>query len=358
MINLSTPSQQLIDELIDEEKKALFWLQKQYHGEKGYDKMREELLHKCAATHKQQVSDVVEYISPKGNRWMIFESAQYYPDAGMSHTTPIAFCYYETYASVGAFMVGHNMYDIEGSMRFAIIFTDHFFLRFCQRLQVPMRSRWMIQKFVEAIPGFAFSFGEKNEYGNIKVDCRLPGSVGRGVVRKDGKVIEIRTFLTDKQLDNKQLRDTKKVRKFGDQQRYEPIEVRTQRLKKAQNFDEIAKEITNASKMFKGEEETFVAAINILCFMTMAYVDLNYADSKDEAFWKRFGALRESSKVFDFAKNYESMENDEKARQLYDIIQTYGKEMHIKKYEPQKVMDIVLDYWTKSVDELEKRKDK
>lgn len=356
MITLSTPSQQLIDELIADEKKAHFWLKKHYHGDKGYDKMRNELLAKCAKTRQQQMSDVVEYISPNGNRWMAFEYAQYYPEADTTYTMPCSFCYYETYASVGAFLVGHNMWDIKGRLRFAIIFTDHFFLRFCERLGVPMRSRWMIKKFVEAIPGFSISCGEKDEHGYTKVDCRLPGSIGRGIVRKDAPVVEIRTFLTDKQLSNKQLRDTKDIREFGDTQHYEPMDVRIKRLNKAENFDVIAKEITDAVKMFKGEEEECIGAINILIFMMMAYVDLKYAEPEDEKFWRRFGSIAESEKVFDYVKNYSSMDNKEKALQLFSIIESYGKQLRIKNYEPRKVMEITLDYWMKEANEQEKDK--
>ena len=50
--------------------------------------------------------------------------------------------------------------------------------------------------------------------------CRKErGGIGRGI-RREGKedVYEVRTFLTDKQLSRKQLKDTEDVRELGDEQ--------------------------------------------------------------------------------------------------------------------------------------------
>ena len=72
-----------------------------------------------------------------------------------------------------------------------------------------MRSRWMVQRFLEIIPGVMFqTTGERDPYGRLKVDCRFPGSIGRGIIRKDGPLIEVRTYLTDPELSKKQLRET------------------------------------------------------------------------------------------------------------------------------------------------------
>lgn len=65
MINYSTPIEELKKELFGEESKAIFWLKKYYHGEKGYERMRDDLLMECNRTKKTQISEVVEYISPK-----------------------------------------------------------------------------------------------------------------------------------------------------------------------------------------------------------------------------------------------------------------------------------------------------
>ena len=81
MINLNTPSDVLMKELSEDREKAVFWLKKHYHGEKGYEKMRDNLLLKCKNTRQNQSSDTVEYISRNGNRWIAFEYAIYYPKA-------------------------------------------------------------------------------------------------------------------------------------------------------------------------------------------------------------------------------------------------------------------------------------
>lgn len=73
MINLHTPSEQIMKELFEDEQKAFYWLRKSYHGDKSYERMRDTLIAKCRKERKTQISDVVEYISKNGNRWMVFE---------------------------------------------------------------------------------------------------------------------------------------------------------------------------------------------------------------------------------------------------------------------------------------------
>ena len=211
MITVTSTTEQVLRELRTEEPKAMYWLKKMFHGERGYDKMQTELIERAKNERRDTRSDVFDYISPTGNRWMVFEHCRYHKDIHYARTMPIAFCYYETYGSVGAFLNGHPQYEGQDGIH-AILFTDHFFLRFCARLKIEMRSRWMVQRFLEIIPGVMFqTTGERDPYGRLKVDCRFPGSIGRGIIRKDGPLIEVRTYLTDKELTRKQLRDTKTV---------------------------------------------------------------------------------------------------------------------------------------------------
>ena len=356
MINLKTPTKEVIETLTAEEGKAIFWLKKFYHGEKGYEKMCSELTERAYRTMRQQISEVVEYISPSGNRWMAFECATFYEGANHAYSRPFVFCYYETYGSVGAYILCRNSYDMEGDERCVLMFTDHFFLRFCQRLGVEMRSRWMIKRFVEVIPGFTLSFGEKNEQGLIKVDCRLPGSLGRGILRKDGAMIEIRTFLTDKELNGKQIRETKKIREVGDRQTNEPMVIRMARLLKSDDFSgELTKEMLNISDMTGIPHGDVIGYTNTMMFIIQAFVDLGYAKSEDYDFWQRFGKMFPTDDLMAFIKDYEKKEDGtERAKQLYDIIVAIGEKMDIKKYSPEQVMEKTIQIWREHVEEYYK----
>ena len=71
MITITSSSEQILKEL-REYQKAVFWLQKKYHGQKGYERMCYELMQKCLWTRQDQKSDYIEYLSPTGNRWIAF----------------------------------------------------------------------------------------------------------------------------------------------------------------------------------------------------------------------------------------------------------------------------------------------
>lgn len=351
MINFSTPHEQIVRELFDEEQKAFFWLRKKYHGEKGYESMRDRLLAKCQQMHQTQISDVVEYISSKGNRWMAFECCQYYKKAGHANTMPVAFCYYETYGSVGAYLIGRNMYDSSDKKDCVIHFTNHFFLRFCQRLGVEMRSRWMVQRFAEVISGYVFSTNGVDEQGRVKIDVRLPASIGRGVMLKDAPIIEIRTYLTDKELSSKQLRETKKLREVYELQTFEPLEVRMGRIARSEAFeDDIMREIENTAAMSGIGREKLIFITNIRVFITLAIIDLGYVDEKDVALFRQIGERTAEVDFLDFVEAHMNKEdNDKVAKLLYDNICKFGERSGIKGFVAKDVMDKVIEKWVESL---------
>ena len=70
MINLSTPSDELMKIIRIEHNKALYWLKRHYGGDAGYEKMRDQLLRDCVSANGNLASDVVEYNSKDGNKWL------------------------------------------------------------------------------------------------------------------------------------------------------------------------------------------------------------------------------------------------------------------------------------------------
>ena len=344
MINFSTPSDQLMSELFEDEGKAIFWLKKHYHGEKGYERMRDGLLMESNRTMKTAISEVVEYISPHGNRWMAFECCQYYKKAGHANTMPMAFCYYETYGSVGTYLVSRSAYDTTNKDKMVLHFTNHFFLRFCSRLGVEMRSRWMVQKFVEVIPGFLIGYNGKDEKGHDKYDVRLPGSIGRGIMFDDAPIIEIRTYLTDPELNRKQLRETERLRQMYEQQTFEPMDGRMRRIARSEDFaGDFVKEIHNVADLSGIDRDLLERASAMRVMVTMAIADLGYVEASDINRWKEIGERTKDISFLDFVSGY--TDSMEKAKQLYDLVCEFGKKAGIKGYDAVKMMDRVIEIW-------------
>ena len=85
MINLQTKSDELWRVLPEEHDKAIYWLKKHFGGEERYEKMRDDLLIRCRRAGWPMASEVVDYTSKRGNRWVCFEQATYYPECHGSH---------------------------------------------------------------------------------------------------------------------------------------------------------------------------------------------------------------------------------------------------------------------------------
>lgn len=356
MVNYSTPPEQLMKELLEEDGKAVFWLKKHYHGEKGYERMRDRLIEESNMTGKDKISDIVEYISRNGNRWLVFECCRYYKGAGYAYAMPVAFCYYETYGSVGAYVVGYNAYVTVGTGKTIIHFTNHFFLRFCQRLGVEMRSRWMVQRFVEVIPGFLFGYNGKDENGRDRFDVRLPGSIGRGIMREDAPIIEVRTYLTDKELSRKQLRETERLREAYDRQTFEPIDVRMVRLWRSSDFvGDMQKELENEADMLGIDKGIIIFAFNIRYFIAQAISDLGYIKNDDYSAWRRIGEAFARTEIMSFAQGYsEEGDHTEMFRMLFRIIAKVGELANIRGYDTVAVMNKTIERWQEAANRTNK----
>lgn len=351
MITVTSTTAQILQELRDEEPKAIYWLKKMCHGEKGYGRMQTELIARAKDERKNTRSDVYDYISPKGNRWMVFEHCRYHKDIHYARAMPVAFCYYETYGSVGAFLNGHDQYSGKNG-GYGILFTDHFFLRFCQRLGIEMRSRWMVQRFLEIIPGIMFNFtGEKDQNGRTKVDCRFPASIGRGVVRNDGPLIEIRTYLTDPELTNKQKRDTKNLRKIADRHSFDTEDVKMARMLKSENIhDALEYEIEQLADMGCNKESLYQTAI-LGIYIVRSLIDLKYADANDFEFWIKHGEVN-NRLIIEIADSWEYAKpiDDDFVSKAEQIFKNDG----IKKYDLMAFINHWFDIMRKDIEEIDK----
>ena len=338
MINLSTPPDVMLRELMADKAKSAYWLKKKLGGEKSYEKMRDKLLLDAKRDRCNKISEVFEYRSANGNRWMTYVCARYYKEANTSYTQPYAFCFYETLGSVGAFVpVKAGMSEDTGEDAI-IIFSSHFFYKMCERLGIGFRSPQMVRAFHEFIPSLLIELYKEDE--RIKLMVRLPGSIGWGFkVEGEANVFEVRTFLKDTQLNGKQKRLTTRLRENAAKFSYEPDNVMYERLKnKIERGESIEGDIEAMKDKFKiiglPEKDVETAwAVNVAIVGTFG--KLGYADADDCAFWKRHAEVNK-----EIINDYVMTIDDDNERFL-ELLTQCAKNLGLKKFDRANVMKML-----------------
>lgn len=333
MINLSTPSDDLWRVLLDEHDKAIYWMKKHFGGEKRYEMMRDDLLRRCERARKPLASEVVDYTSKAGNRWVCFEQATYYPESNGAFCLPLAFCYYETIGSIGVFSIGYLRVYGEDKPDAIFIYTPHFFQRFAERMNIQGKSRELLMRFVELSPSFMTSPITTDEDGRMKLDIRIPGGVCRGIMRKDKKnIFEIRTLLNDAQLSNKQLRETKDIREIGDAVKFVPDDLLQARLLKSHDaiqawHDEVEKLESHGIDMTSTRE-----AFKINWIITETFIKMGVADKGDKEFWMKY-SLQHKNLIYSFlTRKEEDSEHFDFFPELVKLARDIATRMGVKKF--------------------------
>ena len=329
MINFSTPSDVMLREIMADKKKSFYWLTKKMGSEKKYEAMRDGLLIKARKEKRNKISEVFEYRSANGNRWMTYECARYFPQSDSSYTEPYAFCFYETLGSVGAFVPVKVGLTQESGTDAVVIFTSHFFYQMCERLKITYRSLDMVRAFHEFIPSMLLKVYKEED--RVKLIARLPGSTGWGFKRDgDADVFEVRTFLSDIQLNGRQRKLSSDIRTHADKFAYEPTEVMMTRLQQKVDKGESLQSDIDAMKakmMLMGvpEEKVDVAyAVNMA--VVSAYAHLGLADAEDQAFWRRHAEVN-GSIIADYV-----MTIDGDNERFLDLLDACAKNLNLKKY--------------------------
>lgn len=213
-VNLSTPTADIIATMREEMPKAQYFFRKQFGGKQKCLKAEDELLDKALAEEHDQMTDMSYYISPVGNRWICYTHVVYYPRAKYAHAFRYSFIYYETMASCGAFFPSYSprqtkdgLVKPKGQPDEVLIFTDHFFYQMSERTGKEYRSKDLIREFISTKMEHAMTADEDGE-----IIAKFTGGHGFGKeLEREPRRLEVRTYLTDKQLNNKQRRKCEAV---------------------------------------------------------------------------------------------------------------------------------------------------
>ncbi len=217
-INLSTDPKEIVKTMQLEMPTVNYFFKKNYGGNRKFLEYEDKSLDKCLAEEKSSITDISEYISQKGNRWLSYSFFEYFPRAKYAQSWPTSFIYYETYGSCGAFFpIYHpsakkSTNDKNNQIDGVLIFTSHFFLRMSERTGKAYRSRELIQEFITTKQTHA---AQADADGDVII--KFLGGYGFGVVKSQSPyVMEVRTYLTDKQLSPKQKRKCEMIDAYAE----------------------------------------------------------------------------------------------------------------------------------------------
>ena len=218
-INLSTQPAELLATMQEELPVAWYHYRKQIGSTLQYKKHEDQVLDQVLAEQRSIVSDVGEWISKVGNRWITYVHHEYFPQALHAMATHVSFVYYETYASCGAFfpLYAPPSSKSRGKQKKQVpygivIYTDHFFLQMSNRTGKKYRSRELIREFVTTRDAHAM---QTDDDGGLVV--RFVGGYGFGKWwEEDGvRVCQVRTYLNEKGGDSLNRRQQRLVEKLN-----------------------------------------------------------------------------------------------------------------------------------------------
>jgi hypothetical protein len=218
-INLSTQPRELLDTMREELPVAWYHYRKQIGSSLQYQKHEDQLLDQALEEQRSLVSDIGEWISRVGNRWITYVHTEYFPQALHAVATHVSFVYYETYASCGAFFPLYAPPSVKNRGKQKkqvptgiVIYTDHFFLQMSNRTGKKYRSKELIREFVTTRDAHAM---QADDDGSLVV--RFVGGYGFGKWwEQDGiRVCQVRTYLNEKGGDSLNRRQQRLAEKLN-----------------------------------------------------------------------------------------------------------------------------------------------
>ena len=201
MLNLSSPSEQILKEVLEGQDKAIYW-HKKIRFKKTVSRQLNYIYEKAYKNEKTYYTGFnTTYDSPLGNKWYTFEII--FPvDEECFAVKLCSFIYYETIGSIGCFIPTGNPDNKE---EWGVsIYTSHFFRRYSERTGVEYNSLEMLQQFATDSLLLAAT-KVKDNHGEHEV-FRIPYTgLCMAMPRKDSyRVCEVRTFIPDNTLSSSQ----------------------------------------------------------------------------------------------------------------------------------------------------------
>ena len=345
-VNLRTNPKDILETMLLELPTVKYFFQKDFGGKNKFLKKEDQMLDKALEEEKSQITDISEYISPKGNRWMSYNFVEFFPRAKYAQAWPTSFIYYETYGSCGAFFPLYRKSKKKKSngriseIYGVLVFTSHFFQRMSERTGKAYRSRELIQEFITTKETHA---GQADEDGEVIM--KFKGGYGFGVKRSDEPyVLEVRTYLTDEQLSPSQKRKCERIdayaeliedgtfiKEVSNHTAYHSTNTPEQDIEKAMHNLELAKKI-GADRFIMLAGMVHVAFLKIMTdILGMKLSDISTAQNVVIG--------NETQECFsDFLNKYEKFdgskatkeENDEFTKELVDCMAAAGRKLKIR----------------------------
>jgi hypothetical protein len=218
-INLSTQPAELLATMQEELPVAWYHYRKQIGSTLQYQKHEDRLLDQALEEKRSLVSDVSEYISKVGNRWMTYVHTEYFPQAMHAMATHVSFVYYETYASCGAFFPLYAPPSVKNRGKQKkqvptgiVIYTDHFFLQMSNRTGKKYRSKELIREFITTRDAHAM---QADDDGGLVVRFVEGYGFGKWWEQDGIRVCQVRTYLNEKGGDSLNRRQQRLVEKLN-----------------------------------------------------------------------------------------------------------------------------------------------
>lgn len=216
MLNLSSPSDQILKEVTEERERAFYWHNKVHSKKLVHKQIMASYKRAWDKKHGTYTGFNSEYVSSSGNKWYTFELIS--PRPNNPEKFQVQFCtfiYYETAASIGCFLMADDD-PKNGGGDIVYVFTSHFFQRYCERLGIQYGSTEMLTDFVCDIRSISSSkiTDTHGEHEVIRIPHR---GVGMVIARKDNPaVLEVKTFLADDNLNPNKKKELKTLTEYGD----------------------------------------------------------------------------------------------------------------------------------------------
>ena len=342
MFNLNSTNELIWSEFSEEYEKARFWFFKKMGSTADLNRQIWRLERKSAATGRNEVSELIEYKSKNGNKWITCLYTFFF--GGRPQSTVLTFAYYETVGSYGAFLpLLDRCHDGDMKLTGVQIFTSHFFLRAKDRLGFKLDSKEDLARCVNFFPSITVKKQVNEETGETRIDYQLDQGIARGIVRSyDPVVIEVRTCLSQKGLNRKQAHETAGMRVLDklnpklEGKSDSPVVV---------PGDTVEEQVENMRKgviMMGGSVTAFDLSQELVPIVYGYFRDLHGVKDSDNHIWAQFRNVF-VERVGEFSDRWNEMDIETKRDEISRVLVDMTRKLNFPKTKFNKVRSYLLE---------------